>query len=106
MATFSPLDPAVRTLWAPGTLYEAGNPRLKRPLASLYTKRATDPKGKQSQEQQKHRQDLYGQRRDLVNVLRATSSRMIWDYSAEAASLSEEEHEYDAEVCNFCTKTA
>ena len=103
--TFPPLHAPVRALWMPNTLYEPHNPRQVRPL-DLYrrdpvTGTGASRPGRDHARARDH-QANYAAKRDLVNALRGTSTRMVWDYQTDAASLSEEEHEYEARV-SCCT---
>lgn len=93
--TLPPLNAAVRALWAPAPLYEAGSPRQRRPLDLFARSGGSKLRSSYDDDEQ---QASYGVQRDLINVLRGTTSRMVWDYAAEALTLSEEEHEYEAEV--------
>lgn len=95
--------PHIRALWAPSTLYEAHNPRQIVPL-DLYE--PEEPAGNAAEERSRRRelrrkreaQAQYGARRDLMNVLRGKSTRMAWDYQAEASTISDDEREYEAKV--------
>lgn len=98
MESLPPLHAQIRSLWAPTVIYEAGNPRQRKPLPSLYDTTTRRQRTKQDQWQDDAEQARYAARRDLTNVLRGTSTRMVWDYQAEASTLSEEEQEYEAQV--------
>lgn len=86
-----PLAPPIRGLWAPSVLYEAHNPRQRTRL-DLYSSAST------SNQSRKDVEAKYAAKRDVVNVLHASTSRMVWDYAAEAATLSDEEAAFEAEV--------
>lgn len=100
MDSLPPLHAPIGTLWAPTVIYEAGNPRQRKPLP-LYDATARRPQTKQEQRRAEEEQAHYAARRDLVNVLRGTTTRMVWDYQAEAATLSDDEQEYEAQVRLF-----
>ena len=90
--------PHLRTLWAPNILYEAGNPRQRVPL-DLYVPAEASTSGERRRAREKRdAQAKYAARRDLMNVLSGKTTRMAWDYQAEAASLSDDEREYEAQV--------
>lgn len=99
--TFPPLHAPVRALWMPNTLYEPHNPRQVRPL-DLYRPDPVTGAGisRQGRDDARRRDDQarYAAKRDLVNALRGTSTRMVWDYQTDAATLSEEEQEYETRV--------
>ena len=102
---FAPLDSAsvIRTLWAPQVIYEPGNPRQYVGLSSIHDDQKRY-KGKTAAQVREARraQQRYAWKRDVTNVLRATTSRYIWDYQAEALTLSDEEAEWEAEVREPC----
>lgn len=105
MESLAPLHGQIRSLWAPTVIYEAGNPRQRKPLP-LYDPSLRRQRTKQEQWQDDEDQARYAARRDLTNVLRGTSTRMVWDYQAEAATLSDEEQEYEAQVSRKKAGTA
>lgn len=97
---FPPTQPHVRSLWAPSPIYETDNARQRRPLAQLYNSdaRTNDSKRVNRGRDAPSGNGRYGYTRDITNVLRGTTSRMVWDYQAESMTLSEEEQEYELQV--------
>jgi hypothetical protein len=100
MDNLAPLHSQISTLWAPNVIYEAGNPRQRQPLP-LYDTTSRQRKTAQEKRKDEVTHARYAARRDLVNMLRGTTTRMVWDYQAEATTLSDEEQEYEAQVVLF-----
>ena len=97
--------PHVRTLWAPNILYEAGNPRQRLPMDLYEPEPVPTPENRRRAREKRKAQAEYAARRDLMNVLRGKTTKMAWDYQAEAATISDDEREYEAKVSTHTQTT-